>query len=301
MAREVLDILVTNPRGNYVDGTAGQGEHLSLLLERLSTDALVTAVDCDPLAVAILRDKFSTEPRVRVVQGNFADLPRLVGEREVTGVFLDLGFSSAQVDGEGNVSLSFKRDEELDMRLNPAQTLTAATIVNEWSENEIASMLRENADERHARRIASRIVRDRENGAFRTTLQLRDTLVRALAGVSGKWKKDPATRTFLALRIEVNREYENLREALDGALEMMSPGGRLVVLTYHSGEDRIVKRTFRAWSSDREMLDERRGITRDVTPRTNDLTRKGLRPSSEEIESNPRARSAILRAVEKAA
>jgi len=300
MAKEVFDILITDPSGSYVDCTAGQGEHLTLMLAKLNADASVTALDCDPLAIDTLTKKFADEKRVKVVRGNFSSVKELAGEGQ-DGIFMDLGFSSTQVDGEGSVQISFKRSEELDMRLDPSTTLTAAGIVNDWPEKEIARVLKENADERHARRIAARIVRERQAQPFETTLQLRNTVSAALAGVTGKWKKDPATRTFLALRIEVNAEMENLRRGLEEGLAALKSGGRLVVLTYHSGEDRLVKRMFRGWAAHQEMLDERRGITREVTPVAKDLTRKGLKPSEREVNENPRARSAVLRAIEKAA
>lgn len=279
---EVVRLLPTDLRGRYVDCTLGMGGHAEALLQRLEPGARLLGLDADPEAVAAASRRLAPYAEVlTTVRSNFRDAGAVI-EREgfspVSGVLFDLGISSRQLAGADR-GLSFQTDAPLDMRLDPASPLMAAHIVNEWPADELERMFRE-AGERAARRIARAIVRERERRPLARTLELADLCSRH----GWRGRLHPATRVFMALRMAVNRELDILRAGLEGVKPLLASGGRVAVISFHSGEDRIVKETFRAWTA--------AGGWRPVN-------KKPLVPTSEEVLENPRARSAKLRVIEK--
>ncbi len=257
--------------GLIVDGTAGLGGHTHALLSAGATGVL--AIDLDPDAVRCLSTRFQGDARVRPLHASYSDLPHLLGGERATGVLLDLGVSSRQLETPER-GFSFRLEGPLDMRFDPTAGAPAAQLVNRLPEADLAALLREYGEERRARTVARRIVASRP---FDSTTKL----ARVVAGAfPGRRRLHPATRTFQALRIATNEELEVLRQGLAGSHQALREGGRLVVIAFHSLEDRIVKQTFRAWARD--------GFG-EV------LTRRPIRPERSETERNPRARSARLR------
>lgn len=286
--------------GVFVDCTVGLGGHAQAVLERGPTAELV-GIDRDPEALAIASQRLERfGSRVLLIEGRFDDLAELLSERgvaSVAGIFADLGVSSLQLD-KGERGFSFRRDGPLDMRMGRDTDLTAAEVINRYSEAELEKIFREYGEERQARRIARAVVEARRRRAFSRTSELRDLVHR----VHGRPRQAPrtvgridaATRVFQALRIEVNQELAGLQALLDQALELLDTDGRLVVISYHSLEDRIVKSTLRRASLGE--VDPVTGRRRSETRLIELLTRKPVRPTDEEITVNPRSRSARLRA-----
>jgi len=282
LAAEVIESLRIRPEGTYVDATTGTAGHALEIAQRLTTGRLL-AIDRDPQALEIARERLKLhEQKVVLVHADFSRIGELRGELKMPlfdGVLADLGVGGVELDSPER-GFSFRWAAPLDMRMNPDSPLTAEEIVNHWPENDLADLLYEKAEERDSRRIARAIVRARP---------IRDSehLATVVAGVQkarGRQRLQPATKTFLALRIAVNREEEELEQFLSRTPATLSSLGRWVVLTYHSLEDRPVKQAFQRL--------EREGGFRI-------LTRKVIRPSQEEIRTNPRARSAKMRVVEK--
>jgi len=282
LAAEVIESLRIRPEGTYVDATTGTAGHALEIAQRLTTGRLL-AIDRDPKALEMARERLKLhEKKVVLVHADFSRIGELRGELKMPlfdGVLADLGVSTLELDSPER-GFSFRWAAPLDMRMNPDSPLTAEEIVNHWPENDLADLLYEKAEERDSRRIARAIVRARP---------IRDSehLATVVAGVQkarGRQRLQPATKTFLALRIAVNREEEELEQFLSRTPATLSSLGRWVVLTYHSLEDRPVKQAFQRL--------EREGGFRI-------LTRKVIRPSQEEIRTNPRARSAKMRVVEK--
>lgn len=271
LAAEALDALAIVPGGTYVDATFGAGGHTRLILERLGPQGRVIAFDADPSAASAAPD----DPRLVLVHANFRALADELARRSIAaldGVLYDLGVSSMQLD-EGERGFSFRTDAPLDMRLDPTQGETAAEFIAERDETELADAIFRYGEERSSRRIARAL----KAKLPRTTGELA-AIVAGTVHVRGKRERiHPATRTFQALRIAVNDELGALRESLDAAARVVRPGGRIVVISFHSLEDRIVKVRFRE------------------DPRLRPLTRKPVVPGDEEIATNPRARSAKLR------
>ncbi len=282
MLAEAMELLAVKPGGRYLDGTLGGGGHTSEILKRSAPDGRVLSLDVDPKAIE--RFKSQVESRMsKVVEANFRDLAK-VAKREkmvpLDGILLDLGFSSDQLE-DPKTGLSFQSDGPLDMRLGPSADVTAAEIVNGWREQEIADVLKVYGEEKFARPIAQAIVTARKREKILTTTQLANIIAAAVSSSYGRSRIHPATRTFQALRIAVNDELNELRDAISGAHEVLSPGDTLVIISFHSLEDRIVKTAFK-----------------DHTQWTA-LTKKPLIPTESEIRSNPRSRSAKLRAARK--
>lgn len=284
MPGEVLEFLRVRPDGVYIDATLGVGGHAEEILKRLRGGRLL-GIDRDPKAIAEARPHLHQfEDNLIVLRGNFADIDALhawSGLSRADGMLADLGMSSQQVDDAAR-GFSFSRSGPLDMRMDPDIETTAGQIVNQSRERELADMIFRLGEERHSRRIARSIVKARP---IRTTTELAQVVSRAIPYRAGLHQIHPATRTFQALRLAVNRELENLADFLSKALAVLAPGGRLVMLSFHSLEDRIVKQAFQGW--------QRESLARV-------LTRKVVRPSPEEVGANPRSRSAKLRAAEKA-
>ena len=279
MVQEVLRFLAPGPGKAIVDATVGTGGHAEAILER---GAELIGIDRDPLALEVARERLSRfGDRCRLIQGNFRDLYEILrnqGIEEADGVLFDLGMSSFQLE-DPKRGFSFLKEGPLDMRMDPSQDLTAYEIVNRWPEQDIARILREHGEERYAGRIARTIVKSRP---IETTTQLARIVARCYP--PGYHRIHPATRTFQALRIAVNDELNALREGLLAAIKVLRPGGVVVAISFHSLEDRIVKRTFR-----------QRWIAGEVEI----LTKKPLTPTAEEVEKNPRSRSAKFRAARK--
>ncbi len=299
MAREVLELLAAVPPGLVVDGTIGGGGHARLLLEA-RRDISVLGIDRDGDAVAAARARL--EPygqRARVVRGGFEDIARIVaneGEGNLMGVLFDLGVSSPQLDRAAR-GFSYLADAPLDMRMDSRQDLTAAIVVNTYDQQRLAEIIKTYGEERFARQIAARIVARRP---IDTTTELVDVIRQAIPAPARRRGPHPARRTFQAIRMEVNRELPNLADGLDESVHLLAPEGRVLVLAYHSLEDRMVKERFAAWAKTRD--DVVPGLPAEPAARqalVRMLTRKAQRPTDEEIAANPRSRSARLRAAEK--
>ncbi len=298
---EAVAALVTTPNGFYVDGTFGRGGHAQAVLSTLSADGRLLAIDKDPSACERARQRFADESRFEIVQGSFAELAELVSARsrsgQVQGLLLDLGVSSPQLD-EAERGFSFLRDGLLDMRMNPDVGESAAEWLARAEEQEIARVLKEFGEERFARRMAKAIVEARQQQPITQTVQLADIV--AAANPAWEKGKHPATRAFQAIRIYINRELEDLQQVLQAALEVLAIGGRLVVISFHSLEDRIVKRFMREQSRGKPIPRGLPVMEKDVV-RPMRIVGKAVKPGADEVDRNPRARSAIMRVAERVA
>ncbi|MEN3354214.1 MAG: rRNA (cytosine1402-N4)-methyltransferase [Betaproteobacteria bacterium] len=297
LLHEGVDSLNVLNAGTYVDCTFGRGGHSRLILARLGPDGRLVALDRDPEAVeaaAQVRD-----PRFTILHGDFGRLAQLLATAGVTrvhGILLDLGVSSPQLEREER-GFSFRREGPLDMRMDTTQGETAAKWLAAATESEIREVIRNYGEERFAKQIAAAIVAARARGSLGTTRQLAALVAEAVP--TRDPHQDPATRTFQALRIHVNQELEELSLALPQCVELLAPGGRLVVISFHSLEDRIVKRFLRN-ESRADTLPARLAVrARDLPEPRLRLVGKARRPSPAEIAINPRARSAIMRVAEK--
>jgi 16S rRNA (cytosine1402-N4)-methyltransferase len=300
LLEQAVELLAPERGGVFVDCTLGLGGHARAILTR-GPKARLLGIDRDPRALALAGERLADYGgRVELVEGEFSDLGEILDHRSlaaVAGILADLGVSSLQLDEAGR-GFSFRRDGPLDMRMGVAGR-TAAEIVNSYSEGDLEKILREYGEERDARRIARAIATARERQPIATTSELRQLIARVKGG-GREWtggregRVDPSTRAFQALRIEVNQELVGLQRLMDQAIGRLQQGGRLVVISYHSLEDRIVKNTMRDLA--RGAVDEISGRPRAETRLIEVLTRKPLRPTEEEVALNPRARSARLRA-----
>ena len=299
LLEEVLQALSPRAGGCYIDATYGRGGHSQALLERLGDDGRLLVIDQDPLAVGHALANVGRDARVRVRQGNFAALAALAHEaladRPVDGVLLDLGVSSPQLDDPSR-GFSFQGDGPLDMRMNPEAGQSAAQWLAVAPEGEIARVLRDYGEERHARRIARRIVAARAEAPITTTGRLAAIVSAALPG--HRERKHPATRSFQAIRIFINRELEVLTSALEQAVSLLARGGRLCVISFHSLEDRIVKRFLRARSQPDPVYAGLPDIPEHARPVLR-LLGRAVHAGEAELARNPRARSAVLRAAER--
>jgi len=279
---ECLELLAVRPGGLWVDGTVGLGGHAEAVLRASAPDGRLLGLDRDEQALARAGARLAEfGARVRLEHADFRELPERLGAERASGILLDLGVSSLQLD-DPERGFSFSREGPLDMRMDQGQRGTAAELVNRMREKELADLIHENGEEPFARRIARAIARARDEAPIETTTRLAE-IVRRAAPRSRRPGFHPATRTFQALRIRVNRELEGLGEALERAAACLAAGGRMVVIAFHSLEDRAVKQAFRALAG------------RGFAP----LTKKPLRPGALELARNPRARSARLRALER--
>ncbi|MAT94720.1 MAG: 16S rRNA (cytosine(1402)-N(4))-methyltransferase [Halioglobus sp.] len=300
LLHEAVDALVTRPGGFYIDGTFGRGGHSRELLARLDDNGRLLAVDKDPAAAAVAAELAAGEPRFEFFHGSFARLPhqlRRMGIDAVDGILLDLGVSSPQLDEPGR-GFSFQHDGPLDMRMDTSGGETAAQWLSGADEAEIAAVLRDYGEERFARRIAAAIVAARADAPIETTGEL----ARVVSAANPRWEKHkhPATRAFQAIRIRVNHELDDLRELLDGALDLLRVGGRLVVISFHSLEDRMVKRYMRDMARGQD-LPRHLPVPDSAIARRLRLVGKAVRAGDEEVRANARARSAVMRAAEKIA
>ena len=301
LLHEAIDALVVDPDGLYVDGTFGRGGHTAELLSRLSVKGSVIAIDKDLDAISAGKTRFAEDPRLSLIHGTFADLTNIieqVGQRGcVSGVLLDLGVSSPQLD-QADRGFSFMRDGPLDMRMDTSKGQSAAEWIASADEQEIAKVIKDFGEERFARRIAAAIVRQRAENPIERTVQL----AKIVAEAHPAWErgKHPATKAFQAIRIFINRELADLDDLLHQVIDTLAIGGRLVVISFHSLEDRRVKRFIR---------DQHRGIKLPKNLPIPDVDRgvrlikvgKAIKPSADEVENNVRSRSAVMRIAERVA
>ena len=298
---ECIEGLNIKPDGIYVDGTLGGAGHSYHIAERLTTGRLI-GIDRDPVALKAAGERLSPfADRVTLVHSNFCRMGQVLQELGISGVdgiLLDLGVSSPQLD-DGSRGFSYMTDAPLDMRMDNGDALSADTVVNTWSYEKLKRILYDYGEERYAPAIAAAIVRKREVSPIRTTLELVDVIRSAMPPAALREKQHPAKRTFQAIRIAVNDELNSVSKAMDAAIPCLNPGGRLAVITFHSLEDRIVKNA---------MAEAAKGCTCPPNfpvcvcgkkPKVKLITRKPIVSGDEELERNPRARSAKLRICEK--
>ena len=298
LAKESTKVLMTASKGLYLDTTAGFGGHMQLILESLGNRGHLIAADRDQDSIAYLKSEFS-DPRLTIIKTNFKGLRQEIDQLDHSfafdGIIADLGVSSYQLDSKDR-GFSFKKDADLDMRMNQSTGISAKNWINTAAEDEISDVIWKYGEESYSRKIAKAIIEQRSIRPISSTLEFADLIYQLKKYSKKKEKKHPATKTFQAIRIHINDELEELRSLLDFSLECLKPGGRIVIISFHSLEDRIVKRFFR----DNSRIDP----NLSKLPNLEDTSRlkvilKKVKPSDEEIKVNPRARSAILRAAEK--
>lgn len=301
LLHECIDNLNIRPDGIYVDGTLGMGGHSEQIAGRLTTGTLI-GIDRDETAIARAGARLAPfGERVQLVHGNFRDTAAILdrlGIDAVDGMLFDLGVSSPQLD-ETQRGFSYMHDAPLDMRMDATSGLSAWNVVNEWPENELKRILYEYGEERYAPRIAGAIVRARAQRPISTTLELVDVIRSAMPGAALREKQHPAKRSFQAIRIAVNDELGELPPMLRAAEKNLKPGGRLAVITFHSLEDRIVKRELQALATGCTCPPEFPVCVCGKKPKMKLITRKPIVSGEEELNENPRARSAKLRVAEK--
>ena len=298
LAKESTKALMTNTKGSYLDATAGFGGHTQLMLESLDNRGHLIAADRDQDSIAYLKSKFS-HSQLTILKSNFRGLKKEIKQSGHSvvfdGIIADLGVSSHQLDSKDR-GFSFKKDAELDMRMDQSTGISAKDWISTAAEDEISGVIWKYGEESYSRKIAKAIIEQRNIKPFSSTLELADLIYQLKKHSRKKEKKHPATKTFQAIRIHINDELEELRSLLDFSLECLKPGGRIVIISFHSLEDRIVKRFFRGNSRIDPNLSKLPNI--EDTSKLKVILKK-IKPSNEEIKGNPRARSAILRAAEK--
>jgi len=307
MRAAVVEALNVRQDGTYIDATFGRGGHSAAILERLGPAGRLLALDRDPEAIAAAREMSAAEPRLGVIDGRLSDLRAEIEDRGlaggIDGMIFDLGLSSPQLEDK-NRGFSFRGDGPLDMRMDPRSGISAAEWLNSAAEDEIAEAIFRYGEERHSRRIAAAIVRERRGTPIAGTARLAEIIAAAAPGNKRppdrkRRRKHPATRTFQGIRIRINGELDELRRGLEGALAALRVGGRLAVISFHSLEDRIVKR-FMAGAGD-ELPRDLPVTAAQVQSSRAPLKRLGRprRATAAEVARNPRARSAVLRVAEK--
>lgn len=282
LLREVTEHLVTDPGGVYLDATVGLGGHAKAVLEKLGPSGCFLGVDWDPEVLRIAKARIGENGRVRFAEGNFRNLGAILereGYLQLTGALFDLGINSLHFD-KASRGFSFQHDGPLDMRLSPENPLKASTIINEWPLDQLVLIFKEYGEERHAFKIARRIVERREQGPFQTTWELKNLIERIMP----RARTHPATKVFMALRIVVNQELENMTRGIEDAAKHLALGGRIAVISFHSLEDRIMKQVFRQFVEEGDFAW---------------VVKKPIRPSRDEVLFNARSRSAKLRVIER--
>lgn len=303
MHQEVIDGLAIRPDGNYVDGTYGRGGHARSILAALGDQGRLIVMDRDPQAIADARETLGADRRVTIIHDDYANMQNQIADldllEKIDGILLDLGVSSPQLD-DADRGFSFQHNGPLDMRMNPESGQSAAAWLRQADEAEIAKVLWEYGEERLSRRIARKIVAVRADDPIEDTA----TLARLISDTMPRPKNNrhPATRSFQAIRIHINQELAQLQRLLDSVIGILRSGGRLLVISFHSLEDRLVKRFFKAQSSPAKLprgLPLRDSEIQSVIPLR--LVGKAVKAAASELSSNPRARSAVLRIAERAA
>lgn len=301
MVERVLEYLRPRPGQVMVDATIGGGGHALALLEAMGGKGWVIGIDRDPEALQECRRRFRGRPQVRLIHADYAELDAVLedqGVDRVDGILMDLGASSRQFEDAAR-GFSFRREGPLDMRVDRSRGQTAADLLARASRQELERIVRAFGEERYAARIARRLVEERQRRPIDTTRRLADLVWRAVPPAARRGRIHPATRTFQALRIAVNRELDRLGEGLERGIRRLTPGGRMVVLSYHSLEDRIVKQTFQRYLGKCTCPPEFPECRCRPQRLLQVLTPRPLRPDAREREENPRARSARLRAAER--
>ncbi|AOT09749.1 16S rRNA (cytosine(1402)-N(4))-methyltransferase RsmH [Pseudoalteromonas luteoviolacea] len=300
LMNETLDALDIKPSGIYIDGTFGRGGHSGQILNRLGDSGRLQAIDQDPQAIKAAQ-KFAQDTRFSIAHNRFSNIAQVADEAALTGqvdgILLDIGVSSPQLD-DADRGFSFMKDGPLDMRMNPSAGRSAAQWLAEAELEDMVYVIKKYGEEKFARRIAHKIIETRAETDITTTKQLADLIDEAVP-VKDK-HKHPATRTFQAIRIYINSELEEIQTALSASLDVLKPGGRLVVISFHSLEDRIVKQFIKKQSKG-EAIPRGLPLTDDQINRNLTLKAigKAIKPSQDEINRNPRARSSVLRIAEK--
>ncbi len=301
LLQECLDGLNIKPHGIYVDGTLGGAGHSRCIAQRLTTGRLI-GIDRDPIALKAAGERLEPyKDRVTLVHSNFCDMKEVLRNLDIPGVdgiLLDLGVSSPQLD-DGQRGFSYMTDAPLDMRMNNGDSLDAYTVVNTWSQEELKRILYTYGEERYAPQIASAICRKREERPVSTTLELVDIIRSAMPPMALREKQHPAKRSFQAIRIAVNDELGAVEKIMQEAVELLNPGGRLVIITFHSLEDRIVKIGMNEWAKGCTCPPSFPVCVCGKKPLVKLVTRKPITASDTELEENPRSRSAKLRVCEK--
>lgn len=298
LLEQCIEGLAIDPTGTYLDGTAGGAGHSREIAKRLTTGRLIS-LDQDPDAIQTATERLQGLP-AQVVQVNFRQAKQALaqlGIQQINGALLDLGVSSHQLD-DGDRGFSYHMDAPLDMRMSQSGQ-TAADLVAVLSREELARILRDYGEEPYAWQIAGRIVKEREQKPILTTLQLAELVASAVPPAERRKSKNPARRTFQALRIAVNSELDALNEGMDGIFDCLAPGGRFCIITFHSLEDRLVKNKFRRWATACTCPPEYPVCLCGGKPKAKLITRKPIEADSTELESNRRSRSAKLRVLEK--
>lgn len=302
LVNEVIKSLVVTHEGLYVDGTVGSGGHSEAIGQELSSKGRLICLDIDSEAIRLSRERLRPlGERVTLSNANYADMDELLdglGVKKVNGILLDLGISSYQLEQSGR-GFSFNRDEPLDMRMDMRDEFTARRLVTEFPQKEIEKILKEYGEERRARSVSRAIVRKRRTRAIDSSVQLANLVRSVIPPSHGPGTIDAATRTFQALRIAVNRELENLSAFLERVPPLLAKGGRLVFLSYHSLEDRLVKQAMSGWEKGCMCPPDLPQCACGKEPLFRRVYKRGIKPDKLEIERNPRARSATLRAAER--
>lgn len=299
---ETLDGLMIQPDGIYVDGTMGGAGHGRAICERLSSDGRYIGIDQDEAAIVTGTKRLEPfQDRVSIARSNYSDMAAVVhglGIEKVDGILLDLGVSSYQLD-TADRGFSYREDAPLDMRMDQRQKMTARDIVNEYSEMELFHMIKEYGEDRFAKNIAKHIVAARQEKPIETTLQLAEIIKYAIPAKVRATGGHPAKRTFQAIRIELNQELTVLEDSLDMMIDLLNPGGRLCIITFHSLEDRIVKNNFRKNENPCTCPPGFPVCTCGKVSKGRVITRKPILPGEKELEENSRSKSAKLRIFER--
>ena len=301
LLNECIEGLNIKPNGTYVDCTLGGAGHSSHILKNLSKDGVLVGIDQDRDALTAAKERLKDYDNVRYVHSNFYNIDNILSDldiEKVDGILMDLGVSSYQLD-EASRGFSYMQDAPLDMRMNRDNDFSAYDIVNNYSEEQLYKIIKDYGEERFAKRIANFIVNAREINPIQTTLELVEIIKNAIPAKARREGPHPAKRTFQAIRIEVNSELKILNKTIEDGVERLNKGGRMVIITFHSLEDRIVKLKYRELDNPCTCPKEFPMCVCGKKPTIKVLTRKGLAPSKEEIEENPRSRSAKVRILEK--
>jgi 16S rRNA (cytosine1402-N4)-methyltransferase len=298
LLKEVVENIVTNLSGNYFEGTSGFGGHSKAILDKLNSDALFIGVDKDFTAFTYLKDKFKNDSRVKLYNTSFVKIKticKLESINKLDGILLDLGVSSFQLDNS-EAGFTYKSESPLDMRMDKTQSLNAADIVNSYGEKELADIFFKFGEEKNSRKIASEIIKARQVKKISTTTQLKEIILKV---IGERFLNKSLSRIFQSLRIAVNNELDELSAFIDSAVELLNPGGRIAIITFHSLEDRIVKDKFRYESLSCTCPTNIPVCVCGKKQTLNILTKKPIVPEAYELEMNPRARSSKLRIAEK--
>lgn len=301
LLEETIEGLAIKPEGTYVDGTLGGGGHSYHILKRLNDQGRLIGIDQDEAAVAAAGERLAEFSNVTIIRNNYCNMKQElqgIGIQKVDGILLDLGVSSYQLDTPER-GFSYMADAPLDMRMDQRSTVTAADIVNGYSQSDLANMIRTYGEDKFANNIAKHIVARREEGPIETTGQLVEVIRAAIPMKFQKNMGHPAKQTFQAIRIELNRELKVLTDSLGDMIEMLAPGGRLCIITFHSLEDRIVKNVFKTYENPCTCPSDFPVCVCGKKPVGKIITKKPIIPTEREMEDNSRSKSAKLRIFEK--